>query len=462
MNLMNVLQNIKRVFQTITITHVIFTSFSIHMFVISHPNFEVLDEVFFTNFLRWFMLGIDHTPYQLPGLSFIVSPFVYVFGDNWASWRFPIVILGMVFLYFNYKVIEHVSTKNTALITSIILAFSPVIFVSSSLMLRDMPVMALGFFSIYLYFRKKYYFVALVIGLSALIKETAIFYLFFIVIYHSISNRDELVSAIKKLKKTDYSILKIPIISLVIIISSFLIPLTIYENTVTVLEYSTRFPEYYGINENFEPGVFRFDVTRSTKEIYEKPIEEFNYLSRVTDPIHHLRIMFTKGYYTQNEVPTNEFIASFLPIPNDKTIHDMRYGYDTTSVDEIDGVERHQKEFSTLWVQSRINYTWWHFGFWSCIILLGFTMFQKIKNKTNIPKEIAFIISGFSFFIPYLMINVVRDTFAYYMIYFLPIMAFGLTIAIRKIPNKTIHYLIFAAFLVAIISNFLYIFPMWG
>ena len=52
--------------------HVIFTSFSIHMFVISHPNFEVLDEVFFTNFMRWFMLGIDHTPHQLPGLSFIV------------------------------------------------------------------------------------------------------------------------------------------------------------------------------------------------------------------------------------------------------------------------------------------------------------------------------------------------------------------------------------------------------
>ena len=135
------------------------------MFVISHPNFEVLDEIFFTNFMRWFMLGIDHSPYQLPGLSFIVSPFVYVFGDNWISWRFPIIIFGMVFLYFYYKVVEQIFTKKIALMTSVIMAFSPVIFVSSSLMLRDMPVMALGFFAMYLYLKKKYYFSALLIGL---------------------------------------------------------------------------------------------------------------------------------------------------------------------------------------------------------------------------------------------------------------------------------------------------------
>jgi len=196
------LQNISEKFQTISIIHIVFVSFSIHMFVISHPNFEILDEIFFTNFMRWFMLGIDHTPYQLPGLSFIVSPFVYVFGDNWASWRFPIVILGMVFLYFNYNVVEHISTKNTALIASIILAFSPVIFVSSSLMLRDMPVMALGFLSIYLYFRKKYYFAALLIGLSALIKETAIFFVLFIVIYHGVTHRYEFIIMVKNLKKS--------------------------------------------------------------------------------------------------------------------------------------------------------------------------------------------------------------------------------------------------------------------
>lgn len=458
---MKFLHSVSEKLQTITILHIIFATFSIHMFVISHPNFEVLDEVFFTNFMRWFMLGIDHTPYQLPGLSFIVSPFVYVFGDNWASWRFPIVILGMVFLYFNYKVVEHISTKKTALITSIILAFSPVVFVSSALMLRDMPVMAMGFFSTYLYFRKKYYFAALLIGLSALIKETAIFFVMFIIIYHVFNNKDEFVLAVKNLRTLNLGYFRIPFISFLIIISAFLIPLTVYDNTITVLEYDTRYPEYRAVNENFELGSIRFDIVQSTTEIFQKSVEEFNYVSKITNPVHHLEVMFTKGYYEQNEVATNEFIASFLPIQSGNTIHDMRYGFDKKFTDD-EGLERHQKEFSTLWVQSIINYTWWHFGFWGCIILICYAIFQKIKSKKPLSKDLSFIFSGFSFFIPYLIIDFLRDAFAYYMIYFLPVMAFGLTIIIYKIPNKTIRFLMFSVFLFAIISNFLYVFPMWG
>ena len=458
---MSTVQSISEKLQKITIIHIVFASFSIHMFVISNPNFEILDEVFFTNFMRWFMLGIDHTPYQLPGLSFIVSPFVYVFGDNWASWRFPVVILGMVFLYFYYKVVEHVSTKKTALMTSVIMAFSPVIFVSSSLMLRDMPVMALGFFSIYLYFKQKYYFASLLIGLSALIKETAIFFVMFIALYHVFTNREKILFDLKNTHKSSLRLFKIPFFSLLIIALAFLVPLTIYDNTVYVLEYSTRHPEYFAVNENSEFGSIRFDVFRSTSEIYQKSIEEFNYVAQITNPVHHLDVMFAKGYYTQQDVATNEFIASFLPIESGKTIHQMKYGSDVVSVDE-DGIELHHKEFSTLWVQSMINYSWWHVGFWSCIILIGCAGLQRIKNKIPLSKDIIFIFSGFAFFIPYLIIDALRDTFAYYMIYFLPVMATGLIFLIYKIPQTTVRFFVFAAFLLAIIGNFLYVFPMWG
>ncbi len=432
------------------------------MFVISHPNFEVLDEIFFTNFMRWFMLGIDHAPYQLPGLSFIVSPFVYVFGDNWVSWRFPIVIFGMVFLYFYYKVVEHVSTKKIALMTSIIMAFSPVIFVSSSLMLRDMPVMALGFFSIYLYFRQKYYFAALLIGLSALIKETAIFFVMFIVLYHILNNKEKIIlGVVGTIRKPSLEFIKTSLISLLIITVAFLVPLAIYDNTITVLEYSTRHPEYFAVNENFESGSMRFDVTMSTTEIYQKPVEQFNYVSQITNPIHHLQVMFTNGYYTQQEATENEFIASFLPIEGGETIHHLRYGSDLVYIDE-EGYEIHQKEYSTLWVQSMINYSWWHVGFWSCIVLICYALFQRVKNKVPLSKDVIFIFSGFAFFVPYLMIDVLRDTFAYYMIYFLPVMAVGLITIIYKIPNKTMRFLVFTSFLLAIIGNFLYVFPMWG
>jgi len=459
---MEVLQTITTKLQKISIIHIIFASFSIHMFVISHPNFEVLDEIFFTNFMRWFMLGIDHSPYQLPGLSFIVSPFVYVFGDNWVSWRFPIIILGMVFLYFYYKVVEHVSTKKIALMTSIIMAFSPVIFVSSSLMLRDMPVMAIGFFSIYLYFKQKYYVASLLIGLSALIKETAIFFVIFIVLHYIIKNKEKiLMSIVKSLDDRDFKIIKTPLISIVIISSAFLIPLAIYDNTVTVLEYSTRHPEYFMTNENGESGVYRFDVTKSNTEIYQKSIEDFNYQAKIKNPIHHLQIMFTKGYYDQNDSTSHKFLPAFLPIDGGETLHHMRYGYDKVYIDDEE-YEIHQKEYPTIWVQSMINYSWWHIGFWSCVILIGYAIFQRIKNDTPISKNTIFIFCGFTFFVPYLIINVIRDTFAYYMIYFLPIMAFGLINIIYKIPNKNLRIIVFGIFLLAIIGNFLYVFPVWG
>ena len=448
--------------QKISIIHVILVSFSIHMFVISHPNFEVLDEIYFTNFMRWFMIGIDHSPYQLPGLSFIVSPFVYVLGDNWLSWRFPIIVFGMIFLYFYYQVIKQVSTKKIALMTSIIMAFSPVIFVSSSLMLRDMPVMAIGFFSIYLYFKQKYYFAALLIGFSALIKETAIFFVIFIILHYVFNNRKKiLMNVIKSIDDGNFKIIKTPLCTLLIVIASFLIPLTIYDNTITVLEYSTRYPEYFTTNENLEFGVYRFDVTKSNTEIYQKSVEDFNYLSKVKNPIHHLQIMFTKGYYDQNDLTSQKFIPSFLPIDGGETIHHMRYGYDKTYIDD-EGYEIHQKEYPTIWVQSMINYSWWHVGFWSCIILIGHAIFQRTKNKVPISKDIIFIFCGFTFFIPYLIIDVIRDTFAYYMIYFLPIMAIGLISIIYKIPNKTLRFVTFTGFLVAIIGNFLYVFPVWG
>lgn len=89
-------------------------------------------------------------------------------------------------------------------------------------------------------------------------------------------------------------------------------------------------------------------------------------------------------------------------------------------------------------------------------------LFQRVKNKVPLSKDVIFIFSGFAFFVPYLMIDVLRDTFAYYMIYFLPVMAVGLITIIYKIPNKTMRFLVFTSFLLAIIGNFLYVFPMWG
>ena len=461
------LENIKMYSQKLNIFHIILISFSVHMFLIGYPNHEVLDEYHFTNFMRWFMVGIDHTPYQLPGLSFIIAPFVYLFGDNWFSWRFPIILFGMVFLYFYYKVIEHITNKKIALLTTIILSASPLIFIHSSLMLRDIPVMALGFFSLYLYFKNKYYFAAFIIGLSALIKETAIFFMIFIVLY----------SAIKFIKNNDItyrnfiayvllndkvkSRIKKSIIFVGIISGTFLISLFIYENTINVLEYTTKFPEYKVSYEDGKRVVNQFLIQKTSIDILEKSVDDFYYISKVKDPIHHLNLFFTKGYLnSESKHVGNEFKASFLPIPLDgeipKNVKTMYEEYEIT--DKY--YTLHKKQFKTIWVQSDINYSYWLVGFWSIVGLISFAIYEKIRNKKVISNLSLFLMLGLVFFIPYLLLDIIRDTFVYYIIYYLPFMVLGLVLAIYKIPNKKFRLVVMISFMFAIFVNFVYYFPI--
>ena len=462
----NLFEKLVQYTQKVSIVHIILASFSLHMFLISQPSFEILDESYFTNFMRSFIVGIDHTPYQLPGLSFVVTPFVKLFGDNWLAWRLPIIILGMVFLYFYYKVIEHIADKKTALFTSIILSLSPMIFVHSSLMLRDIPIMALGFFSIWLYFKRKYHLMGIVIGLSALIKESAIFFLLFIVLYEILCNRKQIIIRLAtSIEKQSISILKKPVITFLLIVSSFLIPLAVYDNTISVLEYDTRTASYF-IDDKTEKHFWSQHIT---SEILQKDKSEFNFISEIKDPIHHLKSLFFKGYYDDDTVERNGFLHSFLPILQLEIgetgkyadINTIAIGTHTKITSEMDQkVERHSTTFGTNWYMSTVNYSWWHVGFWSLMILIGYAILNKVKNKVPISKNIIFMICGLSFFIPFLFVNLIRDTFSYYMIYFLPFMAFGLVCVILKIPNKKIRVITSMIVLFVIGVNFMVFFPL--
>ena len=445
---------IQKYLNKISIIHLILVSFGIHMFVISQPNYEILDELYFTNFTRWFMVGIDHTPYQLFGLSLIEYPFVSVIGDNWFSWRFPIVVFGMVFLYFYYKVIEHLQNRKIALLTTGILCFSPLIFVHSSLLLRDIPVMALGFIGVYCYLKQRYYFSAFVISCSALIKETAIFFVIFIALHYVMVNQKNITLFVLSGK-----IIKTPFIVCIILISTFLIPIAIYDNTINVLEYSTSQPEYLVSDRNSELNVIRFNILSTNDILLEIPVENFNYVDKVTNPFHHISLMFSNGYYNQNNIKSNSFLVSFLPIASDTSVYIYQEEKTRTFYDEKER-QHHEKIFPFFWAQSLINYSYWHISFYACFALIGYAVLSRLKNSIELSSDAKFIICGIiSFFIPFLFINYTRDTFAYYMIYYLPIMAFGLVTIIYKIPSK-IRLVVMISFCIAIITNFAVAFPV--
>lgn len=455
----------------ITILHLLIISVFMHMLVIGTPNFEQVDEVFFTNFLRWFMIGIDHSPNQLPGLSIITAPFYLMFGDNFLAWRLPVILLGLLFIFSYYKVVEHVLNRKMALLTSTILLFSPIIFVHSSLMLRDIPVMALGFSAIYLYFKQRYYCAAILIGLSALIKETAIFFFAFVVLHQLFSyakqNKLSYKGFIITISSSIYSnkiIFRKPVIFFVIVAGCFLVPLAIYDNTVNVLEYQTPLPELF-INDE-KTVVIGFQVKSSQPDYFEKSIDDFNYFGMVKDPFNHLRLLFTNGYYKHEPAFQNfNFAKSYLPLGgNIQAVVTEQFGDEWVTDSPNGDFVLHHKEFNSTWIQSVVNYSWWYLGFWSAVILLAHAGIQKIRKKADFSKSIMFLAVGFVFFVPYLILDYYKDLFSYYMIYFLPFMAVGLVISVYKgLSNHTrLKTMIIIILLLGIIHNFRHYFPMWG
>ncbi|MGI0010082.1 MAG: ArnT family glycosyltransferase, partial [Nitrosopumilaceae archaeon] len=172
-------------FNKITLTHVLLLSLVLHTFVIAQPqSLQVWDESIFLEIARDFMAGNDRTPYQLPGLNFFIGPAMYIFGDNWFSWRMPLVIFGILTLWIFYKICCRFTSERNALFATIILSFDSIFFVHSTLILRDMPLIFFGMLSFYLYLRKRYYLSASILGFAFMIKETAIFFFVLTAIYH--------------------------------------------------------------------------------------------------------------------------------------------------------------------------------------------------------------------------------------------------------------------------------------
>lgn len=433
---------LKKYFEKIQISHVILISLSLHMLVMaSNQIYSISDENIFLSIMRFFIEGQDHTPYQLPGLSLIVAPFVYVFGDSWIAWRLPIIGFNMVFLYFLFRVVRQHVTKNNAILICIIVSFDTLIFVHSSLMLRDIPVLAMGFLALYLFFKKKYYFMGLILGCGALIKETMFFFLVFIALYYVIINYRDL---IMRLQSHKFS--KTFVLFLLILASSFLVPLTIYDNTIDVYEYEKYDTMgimnqyyYYSIGEN---------------------ISEYQPIGTIKDPFTHLNMFLFKGYFSNNMVgnDNNDFFNSFIPFKQQQEIFDATtLKFDFTNVD--DDILYVSKVYETYWGGINASNPIWFIGFYGTLVFIAFGIIWKRNNSSN--NNIIFLSVGiFTMFVPYLVISLLRDTFTYYFIYTVPIISLGMILLVNKIRNEKTRYIIKISMLLLVSASFVYYFPI--
>ena len=363
----------------------------------SQPPDQVGDESIFLTIFRMLQTGVDHSPYQMPGLSFLLFPSVELFGDNWFSWRTTSVFFGTLFLFVLYHTTKRITTERNALLVTILVSLDITIFVHSSLFLRDIPVMFFGTFATYMYFTKRYHLTALLLGFAALIKESALFFIILIVAYHLITTKSQ--------KRHD---VKSAVFFVLILSVSFVFPLWIYDAIVQPNIYDTRY-NYY--------------TTNDTPKL----------VGHVTNPIEHLNSYLFGGYLVSDTPPVgnNHFLIN--------TILPMGDSEPNVEVDTESRTTRIYKEMyniseiiETNWILSYSNYPLWIIAFW---ITVPYMLFNILRNK-HTAQSVYVLLGILTMFVPYIFIALFRPTFAYYFIYTIPFIMLGIVLAFNAIKHE--------------------------
>jgi 4-amino-4-deoxy-L-arabinose transferase-like glycosyltransferase len=458
-------------FEKVTITHILLMSLVVHAFVISQPqDWLVFDESLFSWASRTLLDGEDRTPYQMPGIHIIGAIVISIFGDNWFSLRTPVVIFGILTLLVFYAISIRFTSKQNALLATTILSFDTIFFFHSQLFLRDIPMMFFGMISFYFYLKKKYYLAAFCLGFGALIKETIIFFLVMIAIYHITrkfhNTRQNIPSGILSIKETKskFDAIKISAIFLLIVASSFLIPLWIYDIIITPIEYEPAIPIRYNADgtENAIPYPLIL-VYESRGYIVQ------NQTGVITNPIDHLELYFTKGllagaYDAKKRIVTHNYLPYnwVLPIPpagvesgrggigmgfkKAEPFDDVRAGWPHKG--EVLGVER-------LGYQ---NVALWPVAFWGSIAFVAYSIIKKTDRKNGFFIGVAVL----SMFVPYLLIHIFngRVMLPYYFILTVPFISLGIVLLFDKITNNKVRFFVKLALLSGVVAWFVWFFPV--
>lgn len=167
------------------------------------PNVDgcVMDEIYYVPAAQALLSGAKCGPYvnncnfEHPFLSkAIIAAGIVLFGNNDFGWRFFVVVMGVACIPILFAICWRISRDSTlSLFAAFLLAFETLFFVHSSIAVIDVqPVFfALLAFLVYLSdFRlwrlNSFTLAGILLGLSALSKETALFLVLFLVAYNAV------------------------------------------------------------------------------------------------------------------------------------------------------------------------------------------------------------------------------------------------------------------------------------
>jgi 4-amino-4-deoxy-L-arabinose transferase-like glycosyltransferase len=454
-------------FEKVTITHIILISLVLHAFVIPFPeDWLVFDESLFSWASRTLLEGEDRTPYQMPGLHVIGATSISLLGDDWFSLRVPVVIFGMLTLLVFYNICTHFTSRQNALLATTILSFDTIFFFHSQLFLRDVPMIFFGMMALYLYLKKRYYLAALCLGTGALIKETIFFFFVMITMYH-IANK------IYEFKIQTEKTFHFPLLSkktimttsifLGIMVTSFLIPLWIYDIVITPSIYEPMIPIRQNMDGTENAIPYPLILVHE-----QRGYQLQNQTGVITNPIEHLEVYFTKGLLsgaydanqrivTQNYYPQNWVLP--LPTDTENSRGGVGMGWkNAKSFDEIKNGWPHKGESMGVERIGFPNLALWPVAFWGSVAFIIFSIIKWQGGKTTL-----FLATGIaSMYVPYLLIHIFngRVMLPYYFILTVPIISLGCVIAASAIKQNKIRFGVKTGILALTVAWFVLYFPV--
>ncbi len=172
------------------IGHLVLVIFALHLFALSFPSDtsngggRVFDEAFYVPASLDLLHGVPSN-LEHPFFGKIWGALgILVFGDNFFGWRIFYAVIGTLSVLLMYELARQFFSKEEALLAASMLGFENVFFIHTSLLLLDGPPVLFALAGFLAYFKKRYYVSALAFGLCILSKETGVFFLVALVLYH--------------------------------------------------------------------------------------------------------------------------------------------------------------------------------------------------------------------------------------------------------------------------------------
>jgi len=182
----------------LNIGHLLLLIFALHLFALSFPSDTsnrgglVFDESFYVPATHDLLNGVASN-LEHPFFGKIWGALgISVFGDNFFGWRIFYAVIGTLAVWLLYELAREFFSKEKAIFAASMLAFENIFFVHTSLLLLDGPPVLFALAGFLAYFRRRYYLSALAFGLCILSKESGLFFLAALALYHLWVNRARL------------------------------------------------------------------------------------------------------------------------------------------------------------------------------------------------------------------------------------------------------------------------------